>query len=401
MPASTSRPSRTVSRPSWSAHRSGRFPSTSTWLTRSPCRDSENRSSGRDARACTTARGVEPVRGHPVVELELVPVHRQAALGSTGQVRVLRRLRHAAGHRVARPAGPGGDGVAAQHERRRSDAGAVVEARRGQHHAVRAQARAPSELHRVHAHDPIMEQMCLQHAPAVHGGRVAERHQVGLGQPVGLAPDPATDAGAERPQPHGERRRAVRGRSQPRHGDDLEERVRELVAPDERAPQRVVAGAQPADEQPLGRRRERRTRRAAAAEHDQRGERGGGPETPRVERGLQHQEDQRRRARTCRSRARSGTARRAREPPAAASAARTCAASSASPATRRSFTGGDPSQLTCRPARPRAWPTARRRARAWAPRGRARSSPSCRGTRACPPCCARPAASRAPARRSR
>ena len=200
-----------------------------------------------------------------------------------------------------------------------------------------------SELHRVHAHDPIMEQMCLQHAPAVHGGRVAERHQVGLGQPVRLAPDAAADARAERPQPHGERRRADRGRSQPRHGDDLEERVGELVAPDERAPQRVVAGPEPADEQPLRRRGERardaprpparRARRARPrpprphASSTACSTRSTSTPSPNVQitGTIRHSSTS---ARATRSRVGGSNVR----------------ASSDSPATRRSFTGGDPSQ---------------------------------------------------------
>ncbi len=47
-------------------------------------------------------------------------------------------------------------------------------------------------------HDPVMEQVGLEHAAAVDRARRRPAHQVGLGQPVGLAPDAAPDPGAQR-----------------------------------------------------------------------------------------------------------------------------------------------------------------------------------------------------------
>ena len=79
-----------------------------------------------------------------------------------------------------------------------------------------------------------------------------QRRQVGLGQPVGLAPDAAAD-----PCAPSERSQTLstgvpgRGAGEPRRRDHLDEGVGELVAPDERAPQRVLRRPQPADEQPL------------------------------------------------------------------------------------------------------------------------------------------------------
>ena len=49
---------------------------------------------------------------------------------------------------------------------------------------MRPEGRAGGQRHRVHAHDPVMEQVGLQHAPAVDARAVAERDEVGLGQPV-------------------------------------------------------------------------------------------------------------------------------------------------------------------------------------------------------------------------
>ena len=59
-----------------------------------------------------------------------------------------------------------------------------------------------AEVDGVHTHHPVMEQVGLQHAPAVDAHAVAEPHQVGLGQPVGLAPHAPADPRAERAQPH-------------------------------------------------------------------------------------------------------------------------------------------------------------------------------------------------------
>ena len=67
-----------------------------------------------------------------------------------------------------------------------------------------------------------------------------EGDQVGLGQPVRLAPDAAADLGAERAQPQVHHRRAAGGAGEPRRRDRLDEGVRHLVAPHERRPQRVL-----------------------------------------------------------------------------------------------------------------------------------------------------------------
>ena len=45
----------------------------------------------------------------------------------------------------------------------------------------------------VHAQHPVVEQVGLHHAAPVDGGAVAQLDQVGLGQPVGLAPHAAAD----------------------------------------------------------------------------------------------------------------------------------------------------------------------------------------------------------------
>ena len=58
---------------------------------------------------------------------------------------------------------------------------------------------------------PIMEQVRLHHAAPVDGGAVAELDEVGLGQPVRLAPDATSDLRAQGPQPDVQHRRAGRG----------------------------------------------------------------------------------------------------------------------------------------------------------------------------------------------
>ena len=132
-----------------------------------------------------------------------------------------------------------------------SEAGPTVapgaDPRGGQRDAVRAERRAVLQHHGVHPHDAVMEQVGLHHAPAVDGGAVAQRHQVGLGQPVRLAPHAAADLRAQRPQPQVHHRRAAGGAGEPRRGNRLDERVGHLVAPHERRPQRMLDRRDPAD----------------------------------------------------------------------------------------------------------------------------------------------------------
>ena len=128
---------------------------------------------------------------------------------------------------------------------------------------MRAHGRAVVEVHGAHAHHTIMEQMRLQDAPTVHADAVAEPDEVGLGQPVGLAPDPAPDPGAEAPEPQGQRRRA-RSAALANHGAaTISTKVSTTsLRQTKRAPQRVVALADPTDDDPLRHGRERAPPRA-------------------------------------------------------------------------------------------------------------------------------------------
>src|SRR5947199_153433 len=76
---------------------------------------------------------------------------------------------------------------------------------------------------RVHAHDSIMEQVRLHDTPPVDGSRVADPDQVGLGQPVRLAPHPAPDLGADAAQPDAHPRGTADRAGQPRHRQHLDE----------------------------------------------------------------------------------------------------------------------------------------------------------------------------------
>ena len=58
--------------------------------------------------------------------------------------------------------------------------------------------RARAEDDPVHAQHPVVEEVGLHHAALVDGDAVAQLDEVGLGQPVGLAPHAAADLRAER-----------------------------------------------------------------------------------------------------------------------------------------------------------------------------------------------------------
>ena len=260
--------------------------------------------------------------------------------------------------------------------------------------------RARAQHHLVHAQHPVVEQVRLHHAAPVDGRAVVEADQVGLGQPVAVHPDAAADPGAEGAQPDVERDGALRGPGEPRRGDHLGEGVGELVAPDERRPQRVLAGAVPADQQPLGQRRSRPprpARRAAAPDpastHGQPGGllqqqgRGRGPRRPR--------------GAPAAASAPRAAARRRHGRPGAGSAGRR------SGSRRRRPSCGAAGWAGCRPTTsapsPRRAPgrrTAPRRATPWAPCDRAPPSPSCRRRRACRSSPVPRASSRRPARSS-
>ena len=69
------------------------------------------------------------------------------------------------------------------------------------------------------AHDPVVEEVGLHDAAAADGGAVADRDEVGLGQPVRLTPDAAADLRAQRAQPHVHHQGAARGPCEPRRGE--------------------------------------------------------------------------------------------------------------------------------------------------------------------------------------
>ncbi len=100
-----------------------------------------------------------------------------------------------------------------------------------------------SRVDPVHAHDSIMEEVGLHDASAIDRGPVAEGHEVGLGQPVAVAPDAATDLRAERAQPRGQRGGSGGRTSEPRRGHHFDERVGHLGTPHEAGPERILPRA--------------------------------------------------------------------------------------------------------------------------------------------------------------
>ena len=140
--------------------------------------------------------------------------------------------------------------------------------------------RAGPEAHHVHAQHPIVEQVRLHHAPLVDGHAVPELDQVGLGQPVGLAPHATADSCAQRAQPDVEGPGPGGGPGEPGRGDHLDERVGQLVAPHEAAPERVLGHPDAPDQCPLRGRRDRGGDRAPR-DQDQPAEHGGDPPADR------------------------------------------------------------------------------------------------------------------------
>ena len=120
------------------------------------------------------------------------------------------------------------------------DGGPRADARRGQRDAVRPQRRTASRTTVSIRRMRSWNRWVCTTQPAVDGGAVFERHEVGLGKPVGLAPHPASDLRSQGPQPQIHHRRTAGRAGEPGGRDGLDERVRHLVAPDERRPQRML-----------------------------------------------------------------------------------------------------------------------------------------------------------------
>ena len=185
----------------------------------------------------------------------------------------------------------------------------------------------------------------------------------------------------------------VAARANHGRGDDLDEGVGQLVAPDERAPQRVLGRAHPADEQPLGEHGERRRRAAPAASST-------GPPSSTAHHGPRSS----RAASAAAASTTSSTCSHTGHHPAHLDegpghlqpAGRGVGAGGVAVVVRRAAAGaaGCPA-TTCPPWRRRAAVprTARRPGPSWAPGGRARPSRSCRRRLPCRPARARRAAS--------
>ncbi len=137
------------------------------------------------------------------------------------------------------------------HERGGAQCGAGTDRAAGQDDSARTQRRALTEDHSIRPQDPVVEEVGLQYAAPIDRRPVLQRHEVRLRKPVALHPHAPADPGAECTQPQRHQRCARNGPGQPWHGHHLDEGVRQLVAPHERAPQRVLPGTVPAHEQPL------------------------------------------------------------------------------------------------------------------------------------------------------
>ena len=152
----------------------------------------------------------------------------------------------------------------AEHPRTGADVGVRKD------HRGRAEGRAGIEVCRADPQQPVVEQVRHQAPAAVDGGPVVEGDHVVLGDRGRLTPHAPADLRAHRPQVHGHDRRAHREAQQPLVGQLLLRRVHHLVAPDEAAPQRMLAPAVAADQDPLHRDRHRRGDERAGDQHERR-----------------------------------------------------------------------------------------------------------------------------------
>ena len=217
----------------------------------------------------------QAVRADLVVQRQRVVVDPEIRVTALGRVRsgphaALRLIRAHLDRtprpdRVAAPPAADRDGFAAHHQGGGTDGRVRADVRRREDHAVRAERRARSEGDRVDAHHPIMEQMRLDHTSAIDRRAVSERDQVRLGQPVAVGPDASADLRAQRAQPHRERGRSGRRIREPGRGDHLGERVGHFRPPHEARPERMLAGADRTDEEPLRDGRDHRGDRSGAA----------------------------------------------------------------------------------------------------------------------------------------
>ena len=177
------------------------------------------------------------------------------------------------------------------------------------------------QRHGVHAEHAVMEQVRLHDAAAVDGRAVAQLDQVGLGQPVGLAPDALADCGAHRPQPDVERPASRSRRARTTERRRPRRRCPRARCARRTAPQRVLGARQAADQQPLRQRGHAGRDRAGDDQHHARRASGRHPPAGLV--GKRPRAPPRRRARS-RPRPSRGSSRQqprpARGPPAAACA---------------------------------------------------------------------------------
>ena len=123
--------------------------------------------------------------------------------------------------------------LAAHDQRSRSHRGVLTQRGSREDDAVGPQSGTRIELHCIETHHPIMEQVSLDHTAAVDRRIVAEADEVGLRQPVALAPHSVADLRAHRPQVPHDRRRAHGVPGEPGSGHEFDEAVGDLVAPDE------------------------------------------------------------------------------------------------------------------------------------------------------------------------
>ena len=176
--------------------------------------------------------------------------------------------------------------LAAHDQRSRAHRGVLAQRGRRQDDAVGSQRRTGFECDGVEAHHPIVEQVGLDYTAAVDRGVVTEADEVGLRQPVGLAPHTVSDVRPHRPQVPHDRGCAHGVAGEPGSGHEFDEAVGDLVAPDERRPQRMLPGPDGADEDPF--RGHGQSRRHGTGDHHH---------DPRGEQGQQHRGEERRRLR--------------------------------------------------------------------------------------------------------
>ena len=203
--------------------------------------------------------GVEPVALRLVGEVEVVVGHVVRRVAVAGDVGI--RAGHASSASqgadgVADPPGAAGDALPAHHQRDRSDRSVTPDRRRGQDHAVGPRVAPAWSVTRSMLSTRSWNRWVWTTQPwftvrrrAARRGRSRAASRCHTRRPCPMRAPRMRSQTLSATVPCGDR-------GEPRRGQHLGEGVRELVAPHEPGPERVLLDAVPADQHPLRQRRD-------------------------------------------------------------------------------------------------------------------------------------------------